>query len=552
MAALTVDLPDVATLDRGALRSLRAQLARELAESDLEQTRANADAIRGRCRTLAGFVKEAWHVLEPRNPLKWSWHLQAMCDHLEAITRGQMTPWLIINVPPGSSKSMIVSVMWQAWVWGPFGNAASRWVSSSFDLANVTRDTRKTRDLILSDWYRELWPEVFDRSGKLKRAGETSFENHDFGFRQGVAFAAITGKRGDVVIIDDPHSVDGAESETERTGTVRKFIEGGLNRSNDAETSAMVIVMQRIHQDDLTGALLARDFGFVHLMIPMEFEVERKCETPLRVDVPGGGKKNWCDPRSYEGELMDPVRMPPTAIARQKKAGDYVWAGQYQQSPAPREGGMFKVDLIETVPVAPGGGKIVAGWDIAGSKRKNSPFTVRTLMKRVGGDYYILHVDRRRTNPTELNKMVEVVTRQDTRDYGPRTLHSLPQDPGATGKVVKWNWAELLAGLDFEITPESGDKETRAEPFAAMVGAGRVFMVKGDWNSAYREELRNFPAGSYKDQVDASSRAFGKLVPTDRGGTNAGPEIVEPGSDEERLAAMQAAGEDVEDPWGAY
>ena len=552
MPALTTDLSGIATMDRGALRALRAQLAGEIATADLQATRDQADAIRSRCRTLAGFVKEAWHQLEPKNPLKWSWHLQAMCDHLEAITRGHLTPWLIINVPPGSSKSMIVSVMWQAWVWGPYGNPASRFVSSSFDLKNVTRDTRKTRDLVQSNWYRELWPDVFDDEGKLKRAGETSFENKDFGFREGVAFASITGKRGDVVIIDDPHSVDGAESEDQRTSTVRKFVEGGLNRTNDAETSAMVIVMQRIHQDDLTGALLARDLGFVHLCIPMEFEEERRCVTPLQVDDGLGGKKDWTDPRSYEGELMDPVRMPPTAIARQKKAGEYVWNGQYQQRPAPREGGMFKVDLIETVPAAPGGGKVVGGWDIAGSKRKNSPYTVRVLMKRVNGNFYIIHVDRRRTNPTELNAMIDTVTHADALDYGRASmLHSLPQDPGAVGKVVKWSWADLLAGLNFSITTESGDKETRAEPFAAMVGAGKVFMVRGDWNAAYREELRNFPAGSFKDQVDASSRAFGELVGGVDKPMNAGPEVVEPGSDEMRLAEAQGDAGYEEDPWGA-
>jgi predicted phage terminase large subunit-like protein len=526
-------LPDLLTLDPVELRRIRAQLTQELAASDLDRTRQQADSIRARCRTFAGFVNEAWEVLEPRNPLKWSWHLQAMCDHLEAISRGTMTPWLIINVPPGSSKSMIVSVMWQAWVWGPFGNPASRFVSSSFDLKNVTRDTRKCRDLILSPWYQELWPEVFDAEGRLKRAGETSFENHDFGFREGVAFEGITGKRGDVVIIDDPHSVDGAESETQRTGTVRKFLEGGLNRSNDAMTSAMVVVMQRIHQDDLTGALLARSLGFVHLMIPMEFEPARRCSTPI-----------WTDPRSYEGELMDPVRMPEPAIERQKQAGEYSWNGQYQQRPAPREGGMFKVDLIETVPFCPPGGVTVAGWDFAASKRKNSPYTVRVLMTRVDGSIYIRHVDRRRVNPTELEQMIVDVSVQDRSDV-PGVLISMPQDPGSAGKVQKWRIAELLAGFNFKVTTETGEKETRAQPFSAQVGAERVFMVKDDWNSEYVEELRNFPSGSLKDQVDASSRAYAELVGSVEAPLNAGPELIEAGASENYLHADSGV-----DPWG--
>jgi predicted phage terminase large subunit-like protein len=519
--------PDLLTLDRGGLRTLRAQLTQDLAEADLERTRRDAAAIRDRCQTLAGFVREAWHVLEPANPLKWSWHLQAMCDHLEAISRGLLTPWLIINVPPGSSKSMIVSVMWQAWVWGPFNNPESRFVSSSFEMKNVTRDTRKTRDLIQSDWYRALFPHVFDRDGRLTREGETSFANHSFGSREGVAFKSITGKRGDVVIIDDPHSIEGAESEADRTRAVRTFMEGGLNRSNDAMTSAMVIVMQRVHQDDLSGALLARGLGFVHLMIPMEFEPDRRCRTPLRVLDADGTGRDWTDPRSYVGEPMDPVRMPQAAIDRQKLAGEYSWNGQYQQRPAPREGGMFKVDKIVVVDHVPPGGTIAAGWDIAGSKRKNSPYTVRVLVKRIGGDFYVLHVDRRRTDPTELMQMVPTVVAADAQEYGEDVIQSLPQDPGAAGKVVKWAWADVLAGYTYEVTPETGDKETRAQPFASQVGMGRVRLLRGAWNDEYREELRNFPNGSYKDQVDASSRAFGRLALIVSPTANAAPEVVE-------------------------
>lgn len=540
--------PNLVTMDATALRHLRQQIKRELEAAELERTRQNAEAIRARCRdSFAEFVKAAWHVIEPGTKLRWNWHLQAMCDHLQAITEGRLTPWLIINVPPGSSKSTIVTVMWQAWEWGPKGLRHRRFVSSSFEDGNVTRDTRKTRDLVQSEWFATLWPEVLEANGKLLRSGETSFANSATGSREGVAFGSITGKRGDVVIIDDPHSLKGAESEAQRNETVRLFMEGGLNRTNDAETSAMVIVMQRLHQDDLTGAILARQLGFVHLMIPMEFEPARRCTTPLKVDDGNGGKVNWTDPRSYMGELMDPGRFPESSVIRQKKAGPYAWSGQYQQNPVPREGGMFDVSKLEganIVAFAPPGGQVVAGWDIAGSKRKTSPYTVRVLFKRVGGDIYVLDVKRRRTNPTELNAMVEEVSKQDALDY-PGILISLPQDPGATGKVVKWNWAEKLMGLRYKITPETGDKETRAGLFSAHVGVGRVFLVRADWNSEYIEELRNFPSGSYKDQVDASSRAFGELVAIKPPPSNAAPEAI----DAEEEAATQRTAETIADPW---
>ncbi len=542
-------IPDLLSLQVAELKALKAQILQEDAEKALAETVRDSDAIRERCQNFAEFVKAAWHVIEPGTTLRWNWHLQAMCDHLQAISEGRLTPWLIINVPPGSSKSTIVSVLWQAWEWGPRGRPDLRYVSTSFELDNVKRDTRKTRDLIRSPWFQALWPET-----ALTRAGETSFANASTGSREGVAFRSITGKRGDRVVIDDPHSLQGAESEAERTKAVRTFMEGGLNRTNDALASAMVIVMQRLHESDLTGAVLAADLGFIHLRIPMEFETETRCVTPLKVDgLDEKGRKvsrNWADPRSYENELMDPVRFPREAVERQKKAGIYGWAGQYQQRPAPREGGLFRVPedwalskdeggwLVNTAPE----GETVAGWDFAGSKRKTSPYSVRVKMTRAAdGNIYIRHIARRRTSPAELEAMVI----DTATDDGVYVLQDMPQDPGQAGKAQKDRFANLLEGFRFRITPETGDKEFRAQPFAAQVEVGKVFLVRGDWNAAFVEELRGFPTGTYKDQVDACSRAYAALLKTRRAIVNAAPEVVDrgkpdPSDPRERLAARSS------------
>lgn len=542
MATAPATSPSLTELSTADLRALRRQLLAEIDAEDMERTRQQAEAIRERCESFAGFVKEAWHVIEPGTPLRWNWHLDAMCAHLEAVSRGLLGPWGIINVPPGSSKSTIVTVLWQAYEWGPLNRRHLRYVTTSFEEGNVTRDTRKTRDLVQSEWFRTLWPDVH-----LVRAGETSFANGDTGSREGVAFGSITGKRGDRVVIDDPHSLKGVESETERNNTIRLFLEGGLNRSNDALSSAMIIVMQRLHENDLTGALLSRELGFWHLMLPMEFEPERRCVTPL---ITREGK-NWCDPRSYLGELMDPGRFPKEAADRQKQAGDYAWAGQYQQRPSPRGGGLFKVpedwalsraDGGRVVDIVPAGAREVGGWDFAGSKRKTSPFTVRVRMARLGGDFFVSHVKRKRTDPTELDEMVGDTVAED----GLRVVQSLPQDPGQAGKAQKWAIAEKLAGYEFKITPETGAKETRAEPFAAQWGAGRVFLVRGDWNAEYVDELRGFPSGTYKDQVDASSRAFAELV----GANQLQEEIPAPMTVDVEAGAGEYRGEVAEfDPW---
>lgn len=417
--------------------------------------------------------------------------MDGIAEHLQAISDGTLTK-LIINEPPGSSKSLEVSVAWQAYEWGPCDLQGHKFLTTSYELGNVTRDTRKTRDLILSEWYQTLWPV------NLVRAGETSFANDRTGTREGVPFASLTAKRGDRLLVDDPHSLDGAESEVEREKAVRRFIEGGQNRLNDQVRSAIVIVMQRLHERDLTGELLARELGYEHLMIPMEFELERRCVTSI----------GWSDPRSYDGELMDPTRFPREAVELLKKDNDYMWAGQYQQRPAPREGGMFKPDKIIIVDAAPPGGIIVRGWDIAGSTRQKSPFTVGARLKAVGNLIYIEHVVRIRKEIAEAEQIIIDTIEDDEISV----FQSLPQDPGSAGKSQRFHISSKLGNANFGFSPETGTKEDRAIPFASQLNAGNVRMVRGPWNGALINELQNFPNSAYKDQVDALSRAYMEIA----------------------------------------
>lgn len=134
------------------MRAIRAEKARRAAEAERERVAKDAERIRARCQTLAGFVREAWHVLEPTAKYTHGWHIDAICAHLEAVTDGRINR-LLINVPPGSPKSLLASVMWQAWEWGPRGLSSLRYLTTSFNDGPVKRDTRKCRDLMLSDWY---------------------------------------------------------------------------------------------------------------------------------------------------------------------------------------------------------------------------------------------------------------------------------------------------------------------------------------------------------------------------------------------------------------
>ena len=290
-------------------------------------------AVRARCeRSFYDFVKEAWHVLEPATEFVANWHLEAVCDHLEAVTAGLITR-LLINIPPGSMKSLLVSSFWPAWEWGPRQMMAMRYLTTSFAEVAVGRDCRRMRDLILSDWYQKHWPDVV-----LKRVGEFSFENSMTGSRDGIPFGSLTSKRGDRLIIDDPHSVIKAESKLERLTTVRKFREGAINRLNDQKRSAIVVVMQRLHSGDISGEIMDTGMGYVCLVLPMRYESGRHCTTEL----------GFSDPRSEEGELLCDRRWDKGVVDDlERDMGPVGFAGQYQQRPVPRGGGIISYNSWE-------------------------------------------------------------------------------------------------------------------------------------------------------------------------------------------------------------
>ncbi len=423
--------------------------------------------------------------------------MDAICQHLEAVTDGRITR-LLCNIPPGGTKSLLISVLWPAWEWGPRGLRSLRYLATAFNDKPVKRDTRKSRDLIMSEWYQALWPEV-----RLVRTAEMSFANSDTGYREGVSFTALTSQRGDRLIIDDPHSTETAESVLERERTTRNFRESALNRLNDQEKSAIVIVMQRLHADDISGTALKLQMEFTHLCLPMEFEADNRCVTKI----------GFRDPRAYDGELLCPERFSAQTVKELKDGVLSVgWACQYQQRPVPREGGLFKRAWFAAerfINEAPRGTQWVRHWDLAASTRSNSPFTAGIKIGRMpSGRFVVGHAIRTREEGHRVRTLIRATAEADGR----HVRISLPQDPGQAGKVQAADLIALLAGFTVSAEPETGSKETRAEPFAAQCEAGNVDLVRGPWNEPYLDELCLFPGGSYADQVDASSGAFAILA----------------------------------------
>jgi predicted phage terminase large subunit-like protein len=485
----------------------RAQAERYIAlcrERNEREERRRLETERGaiveNCATLHGFIREFWYVLEPTTPFVTGWAIKAMCEHLEAVHRGEIQN-LLITVPPGMMKSLLVSVFFQAWEWGPKGRPDLRYLSTSYSDDNVGRDSNKVRKLVESEKYRALWGDKVKPSAKW---GEHKFENTAGGNRDCRPFGSLTGGRGDRVLIDDPHSTKTAESDTVREETVKLFREGATDRLNDISTSATIVIMQRLHGKDVAGEILSLGIGYVHLNLPMEFEPAHRCVTPI-----------FTDPRTTKGELLFPQRFPAGPLATLKRAkGTYAWSGQYQQNPTPRGGGLFQRTDFKIVGALPNTcGAAVRAWDYAATEDTgdNDPdYTAGVKMRRCTAtqNFYVEHVERGRWSPANSETVIINTASQD----GAATKIRLPIDPGATGKIANASFIKKLAGYNVKAERMSGDKVVRATPAAVQVEAGNVLLLRGDWNEAFIDELCRFPRGGHDDQVDAFSDALNELA----------------------------------------
>ena len=448
------------------------------------------------CReSFAAFVKRSWHVLEPGTPLAWGWALDCMCEHLEAVTNGDIRR-LLINCPPGVMKSLLVSVFWPAWEWGPRGLPHMRYVSTAHEQGLAIRDSRRMRLLVASEWYQARWP--IDLMGDAN--AKTFFENEARGFRSSTAFTSMTGRRGDRVILDDPHSVKTGESIAQRGETIRTFREALPSRVN-SKKSAIVIVMQRLHSDDVSGNILSRETEYVHLCLPMRFEPDRACSTPI----------GFTDPRTKDGELLFPELYDDERTKElEGELGSYGVACQLQQRPVPREGGMFKASWLKYMDASeiPGGVHWVRGWDLGATDGAGDPSAGVKMGRTKDGRYIIAHVKHIQKEGLAVRQAMKQCAEADGRGCE----IDFPQDPGAAGKAYAQDLAAYLAGFIVRYSPETGSKERRAESLAAQYEAGNVHHVRGEWTQTFEDELLLFPGGKHDDQVDAASRAFSRLA----------------------------------------
>lgn len=449
-------------------------------------------------RSLSEFVKLAWPVLEPGQPYVHGWHMDAICEHLEAITNGELTR-LLINVPPGTSKSTLVSVLWPAWEWGPRNLANKRIISASHEQGLAVRDTLKMRRLIQSEWYQRLWGITLTGDQNQK----TYYENDKTGFRQACAVASMTGRRGDTVAWDDPHSSESALSDAHRETAIRVFQETLPTRLNNPDRSAIVIVMQRLHEDDVSGFILKGDYGYEHLCLPMEFEPERRCATSI----------GFADPRKEEGELLFPERFPREVVERDKKVmGSAAVAGQFQQRPSPRGGGIFKDQwwqYYDTLPRMEWRGIWADTAQKAGEKNDYS--VLQCWGKSKSGDAYLIDQIRGKWEAPELLANARAFWAK--HKAGDSALRSFRIEDKVSG-------TGLIQTLKREGVPVQGiqrlsgqDKVSRAMDAAPSIEAGLVHLPKdAPWVSDFLAEARTFPQGKNDDQVDPMCDAIKDIV----------------------------------------
>jgi predicted phage terminase large subunit-like protein len=460
----------------------------------LDSLRAAVDRELVARKGFAEFVRRAWPQVEPA-PLVWGRHLDAVCEHLEAWRRGDFDD-LVINIPPGCSKSLTVSTLFPAWVW--IDDPSWRWIAAGYNRDLCYRDARRHRELIGGDWWAARWPEVGIPSGGADSKSVGYFFNTRGGSRYSDSVGgAFTGQHGDGHLYDDPHDPSGVASAAELDRTLTWNRETMPTRFRDPQRPRRILVMQRLHERDMTTEMKRE--GATVLCLPMRFERAHPNRSP----------KDW---RTNDGELLVPDRYTAEALAKlEKKLGPRATAAQLQQRPAPAGGSIIKETWIRYWVELPPGGSWGLSVDAAFKGKSTSDPVCIQAWYTAGPNHYLVDQDLGQWSFVEtLEHLLAMCVRY------PDALMKLVEDK-ANGPAILSVLETKVSGL-VPVNPGSDSKEARLASVEPLFAAGNVFFPEPDkarmpdgrrgapWVPACVHEVITFPAAAHDDQVDALSQ----------------------------------------------
>lgn len=377
-----------------------SQQAEELVQKEAELLNLIKEEEYAECeRSLYAYFCVAWQLFDSA-PLKTNWHIGAIADHVQACYKGQIRN-LLVNVPPGSAKSSLISVAAPTWYWGPYNAPQTKYITASYGTARgtdpATRDSIRSRRLIQTDWYQRRWGDRFRLM--IDQNQKTAYENDKGGSRLATSIGGVgTGIHYDILQVDDPMKAQDADSSA-AIERVNEWWSGTMStRQRDYETSRKLVIMQRLSEKDLTGFIKEREEeNWTVLNIPMEYEPTK------HVSVLG-----WKDPRKVPGELMFPERFDRDVVnSLKKQLGPYKYAAQYQQRPAPAEGGKVKRDWLTIVYAPlPHYDILIQAWDLSMDDTENADFTVGEVWGKKGADRHLLDVVRGRMDVIDQAKAI--------------------------------------------------------------------------------------------------------------------------------------------------
>ena len=431
------------------------------------------------------FVKQSWPQVEGRRIFVDGWHIQAICEHLEAVTRGDIR-FLLINIPPGCCKSTLVSVLWPTWMW--ISRPETRFICTSYAGSLSTRDCLKSRRVIESYWFQKRWGHLF----KLTKAREYRFENDKLGYRIATSIEGTgTGEGGDILISDDLNNVKDIYSDAINRRTLN-YWRGVWQTRLRNEKGAIVNIQQRTNTEDVSGDILGGEANkdYIKLILPMEFESHRRATTII---LPSTKGKVWKDPRKEDGELLWPEFKDKKAVESLKarlNRDEYAIAGQLQQRPAPLGGGIIKKSHFKLwrQDKTPDLLRIIQSWDTGIETEQTSSYSCCTTWGIFQDDnrvsnVILLGMFRERLEYPDLRKAAKMLS-QDYRYNGEKDFQiskkHIPDmvlvEKKATGGPLIQDFRKAgINAIGFD-PGKYGNKMTRVKLITHFIQAGRVWV----------------------------------------------------------------------------